>query len=129
MTNLRHKQRGLSGIGLILILGLIAFFALLFMKIFPLYLENFKVKSALTEIVADPEAVKLSKKEIRNRFLTRMDVEDVDMFSRQNLSEFLTIEKTRDSITLDMNYDAETKLVSNLTLIANFNDVISSDDE
>lgn len=50
MRSSLNKQRGLTFISLVFILGLIAFFTLLVLKIAPIYFNNSKVKNALAAV-------------------------------------------------------------------------------
>ena len=42
-----HKQRGMTAIGWMLVLGLIAFFTLVTLRLLPMYMEYTKVVSVL----------------------------------------------------------------------------------
>ena len=48
--NIIKKQDGMSGIGLLIIVLLIGFFALVTFRVVPMYLENFSVVTALESL-------------------------------------------------------------------------------
>ncbi len=50
----KHKQKGMTGIGWMMVIAMIAFFAVLAMRAFPVYSEGFKVKSALASLKDQP---------------------------------------------------------------------------
>ena len=50
MNNKRHDQRGMTAIGWLLVLGLIAFFTLITLRLVPLYIEYGKVASVLESL-------------------------------------------------------------------------------
>lgn len=124
---LRKHQGGLTFIGLLFILGLIGFFTLVGLKLFPIYMESFKVDSVLTSLIEDPDVTNWSKPEIRKRFVSRVDVEDLDRFNERNLAEYMTITKLKDGVSIDLAYQAEAHLFANLTLVADFQKSVSTD--
>jgi hypothetical protein len=54
---LPQRQAGLTFISLMLIFGLIAFFATLVIKCMPLYMNQLKIAKAVNGIVDDPEKI------------------------------------------------------------------------
>ena len=49
-----HRQKGVTAIGWLIILGLIGFFTLLTLKMAPAYMEYYKVVSALESLEEEP---------------------------------------------------------------------------
>jgi hypothetical protein len=49
-----HKQKGVTAIGWLIILGLIGFFTLLTLKMVPAYMEYYKVVSSLESLEEEP---------------------------------------------------------------------------
>ena len=62
--NTLAKQRGVTAIGWMVILGLIGFFALIALKLFPMYSENFSVISSLKSLQNEPQVTQKTKAEI-----------------------------------------------------------------
>ena len=123
----RKSQRGVTFISLIIILILIGFFTLTGLKVFPVYMESFKVDGVLNSLIRDPDVTSWSKSEIRKRFISRVDVEDLDRFNARNLPEYMTITKTKQEVTIEMEYEAEAPLFGNLTLVADFHKVVATE--
>jgi len=80
------RQQGLTFISLVFILGLIAFFVLLGLKIGPIYLDHSKVVSALAEIEKTPDIEEQSEAEIRNSLSKRFDINYVTDVTQKDIT-------------------------------------------
>lgn len=120
-TLLKHnKQAGMTYMGMLLMLIIFAFFAVVLVKIVPLYLENFKVQSVLKSLHEDPETAKLPAAEIEKRLMTRLDINDVDHVG----PEHIKITRDKGKLAVTVNYEARVPLFVNLDLVAKFNDAM-----
>ncbi len=123
MKNLHH-QRGLTGISVILILALIAFFSLLAIRLFPVYLEHFKVSSHLENLAAEENTGKLSDKEIRNTLTKRFDIDDVENVHPEDIF----IERPdRDTLIIAIEYEVRTPAFGNVDMVIGFIDEVEVD--
>lgn len=121
MMHYRHKQSGVTFWGFALVAFLIAFFTLLFLKLVPPYIENAKVKTALENVVKQPNAANMTKVEIVDALQRRFDVDDV---SRANLKSDLTITKSADgrSTKLRIAYEVRIPLAYNINALLTFDE-------
>ena len=55
LTRSRRRQRGLSTVGWVVLVGVFALLVVSFFKVFPFYYDNFKLKSALDALSQDIE--------------------------------------------------------------------------
>ena len=60
----RHRQKGVSGAGWLVIMGVFALMVTSLFNIYPMYYENYLVKSVLTSIQEDPSIDVKSKRAI-----------------------------------------------------------------
>ncbi|MFT5426500.1 MAG: hypothetical protein ACI9ZT_001441 [Gammaproteobacteria bacterium] len=74
MQNLRNKQHGIGFLGWVSILGVLAFFVLIGLRIFPLYSEKFTILTVMEGVANLPNAKTLSTNELRLAFRKNMDV-------------------------------------------------------
>jgi hypothetical protein len=74
MQNLINKQHGIGFLGWSSILGVLAFFVLTALRIFPLYTEKFAVITAMESAAKLPNAAKLSKTDIRRSFQKNIEI-------------------------------------------------------
>lgn len=109
------KQRGLSLIGTIIILGLVAFFGLLAAKMLPAYVEYFGVKKILTAMEKTGET-KGSVKEIRRSYETRNAIEDVKSVRPEDLE----ISKEGGENVVTANWSVKVPLVYNISACIDF---------
>jgi len=116
----RHRQDGMTYLGMLILLIVIAFFAIVLIKVLPLYMEHFKVKSSLDSLVQDAKdnQAALSPMEIEQHLLKRLSINDVQHVKKDD------IEVTRDGrkIVVMVNYEARVTLFGNLDLVARFSD-------
>lgn len=115
MKNL-HKQKGMTAIGWMLVLGLIAFFTLVTLKLVPVYLESNKVASALESLKKEPGITKKSRTEIVSLLIKRFDVNDIGQVDP------LTAKITRDKGVLNVQiaWERREHLFANIDLVGVF---------
>jgi len=114
------RQQGMTGIGWLIVLGLIAFFVLIGLRLFPVYSENFNVISSLKSLENEPQVTKKSKRDILRLITNRFQINDVKNAGRKNIS----ISKRNGVLTVSVKYDVTTKLFGNLSLIAEFDESV-----
>ena len=117
--SLKHQQ-GLTFISLVFILGLIAFFVLLGLKIGPIYLDHSKVVSTLAEIEKIPDIEEQSEAEIRNSLDKRFDINYVNDVTQDDI----TITRHENYLKVAIEYEVVRTIVGNLSVLVEFNDVI-----
>ncbi|MGZ4968623.1 MAG: DUF4845 domain-containing protein [Methylobacter sp.] len=113
-----NRQQGLTFISLVFILGLIGFFTLLTLKIVPIYLDHGKVKSALVALKESPDIQTLSESEIRQSLAKRFNINYVNDVTQDEIK----VIKHGDYLKVDIEYETVVKLVSNLSVLAEFHD-------
>ncbi|ABA58912.1 DUF4845 domain-containing protein [Nitrosococcus oceani] len=116
----RKQQGGMSFLGWILVLALLALVGLGIMRLFPLYMEYFSVKTSLESLVNQPDLHAMGKTNIRNALLRRLDINDVAHVSKENIE----IIKTRRTVTVAVDYEVRTPFLGNIDLMAHFNPLI-----
>jgi hypothetical protein len=123
--SLRKRQRGLSFVSLIAIVGLLGFSAVIGLKLFPIYMDSWKIDGIMNAVISQPGINEQSRKEIYNAMMKRLDIDAVDAVNYRN-TDALTITKRKNSVTISIFYRVETPLIGNLSLIAEFDKVVSS---
>ncbi|MFA5924094.1 MAG: DUF4845 domain-containing protein [Methylococcaceae bacterium] len=114
------RQQGLTFISLVFILGLIAFFVLLGLKIGPIYLDHSKVASVLTEIEETAGIQDKSEAEIRDSLSKRFNINYVSDVTQDDI----TITKQGNYLKVVIEYEVVRKIAGNLSVLVEFNDVI-----
>ena len=114
------RQQGLTFISLVFVLGLIAFFVLLGLKIGPIYLDHSKVVSALTEIEKTAHIEELSEAQIRNSLSKRFNINYVNDVTQDDI----TVTKQGNYLKVAIEYEVVRKIAGNLSVLVEFNDFI-----
>lgn len=120
MYKSRNSQTGLTLISIMFLLGLIAFFALLTLKIGPIYLEHHKVKQALAALGDDESLPKQSKKTIQRQIMSRLDINMVDDVTRDDIE----IVKKENYVNVGISYEVTENIMGNLDVLVYFDDEI-----
>lgn len=120
MKKLPKHQQGLTLISIVLILGLIGFFTLLILKIVPIYIDHNKVASAMKELRNSPDLLNMSEFQIRDSLSKRFNINYV--YDVKN--EDIEVVKHGDYLKVAIEYEVVKKVAFNLSILAEFNDVI-----
>lgn len=113
-----RQQRGLTFIALLIVIALIAFFALVIMKVGPLYIENASVKASLQNLVGLPGIGKEGITAMRKRIQNQMNVDDVKSLDSLAIKFVKSKESQVWLVTAD--YEARTILFSNVGVFIHF---------
>ena len=121
------RQRGMSFVGVMALIVLIGFGALVGLKLFPIYMESFKIDTALQSVIEDPAVGNQSKHDIKMAVLRRFDIDDVRRITERNWKDHLQITKDRaGKVVIRVDYEADTSLFANLSLVAHFQKEVSN---
>jgi hypothetical protein len=120
MNRLFKHQQGYTLISLIFILGVVAFFILLILKIGPIYLDHMKVVNALAAIEKTTDVETLSEAEIRASLDKRFNLNYVADVKAQDMK----ISKRGNYLKVEANYEVVEKIVGNISALVEFHDVI-----
>jgi len=118
MTFSAKKQRGLTFISLVFILGLLAFFVLLTLKIAPIYMNHSKVINALAAVEETTDIETKSKYEIGASLYKRFNMNYVEKVK----DEDITIVARGNYVSVDIEYERVEKLVGNLSVLVQFHE-------
>ena len=119
----RNKQRGMSSLGLLIVLLAAGFVIWTGFKIGPIYIDHSFVKSSLNKM-ADEELVRMSNSEIRSKISKHFTVDNVRDISPRDIK----IERKRNRVILTLDYEKRIEYFGNLDVVARFNHTIDSDD-
>lgn len=114
------KQRGMTVIGMLLLIIVIAFVALIGMKVVPMYIQMFTVKSTIESIRKEPQLAQMSTTDIQNAIQKRFDIGYVENITAKDLK----IRNERGSRVLDLVYQDERDLFYGLSVVLKVNETI-----
>ncbi len=115
---MRNRQRGLGWFGLLFVLGVIAFFAIVVVKCLPIYLNQMKIASSINKVAADPENGKAEVVVLRKALQRFWDIEDIDYLAPTEVK----VRRTEGGRFLSYEYEAREHLFYNISLVIEFAD-------
>lgn len=111
------RQAGMSYFGWLIAIGLAGVIVVVGLRLMPIYLEYFTVKTTLENVAAEAGVSKKSKRYIWDRIEKRFEVNNVTGIKIDNL----TIEIDNNNMaTLRIAYEKRSKLIGNLDVVAVF---------
>lgn len=122
MQVLAGKQRGLSLISLIILLAVIGFFALLVLKISPIYMNHSKVVNALAALENTDNLSSMSKQEIIMSLNKRFDMNYVDHVTPDDI----TIVAQPGFVRVNVDYERVEHIVGNISVLVEFHEGFES---
>ncbi len=123
LTNSGHRQKGLSSVGWLVIVAIFAMLVVTFFKVFPMYYDNFKLKSSLEALQNDSSLDPKSKRAIWDSLSKRLYINEVRMIER----EHVTMKRKDGKTTVMVNYETRDSYIGNLFIGANFSESVVID--
>ncbi len=111
------KQRGITFIGLVLVIVAIVCIAIVGMKVTPAYIEFFSVKKIISKIGNEPNFNEMSKKEIQEEFANGANIGYVTVINANDL----VIEKRDTGNVVTAQYQVTIPIVANASVLLDFN--------
>lgn len=113
----RHSQKGLTTIGWILIIAIFGSIVLTGLKILPMYLDYFNVKSVVDSVANDPTIDAKSKQDLWEAINKRLYINSVRYIKREDVS----FERKEGVTKITIDYTVEKPYIAQLYLGAKFN--------
>ncbi len=117
--NRKNGQSGITLMGFIIILGVVGFFAMMGIKLFPVYQEYYSVVSNLNGLSAEAGSSKLSPEEIRQRLAKRFNISYISSVK----PEHIIVDKKVN--TVQIKYEVRGNLLYNLDYVAQFDKTVT----
>lgn len=101
---------------------LIFILAVLFMKMMPVYLDNYKLQEAMHSVAEDPRAAEWDKRQVVREMTNKLYIDyGADIV---DLSRALTLEKTDRQKLIRVQYDEVVPLVYNVSALVEFDNQV-----
>lgn len=118
-------QKGASIWMVLLFVVVLGFGAVFGLKLIPIYLEAWKIGRAV-EGALQAGAGSQSKENIQSAILRRLDIDEVRTIKKRNFSEFITIQKRGERVTVEIDYERVEPLFGNLSVLAVFQKTLTN---
>jgi hypothetical protein len=117
----RSRQRGLGWFGLLFVLGVIAFTAIVVVKVLPIYLNQMKIASSVSKVATDPENGRSELHELRKSLQRFWDIEDINYLEPRDIK----VKRTSSGRFLSYEYEARERLFYNISIVIDFHDDVA----
>ncbi|WP_370309006.1 DUF4845 domain-containing protein [Sinimarinibacterium flocculans] len=115
---MRSRQRGLGWFGLLFVLGVIAFTAIVVVKCLPIYLNQMKIASSISKVASDPSNGRAELHELRRDLQRFWDIEDINYLQPRDIK----VKRTANGRFLSYEYEARERLFYNISIVIDFQD-------
>ena len=116
----RRRERGITVIGMLCILGLIGIVAFAGLRLLPLYLNYMKVSRSMDAAAAEFKSDNPDPGLIRRSLEKHWQIEDISTVEAKDV----TIEKTESGVELHVAYDDASPYISNVSLSVHFDKTV-----
>lgn len=114
------KQTGITFISLLLLLVILGFLALLVLRLAPIYLENYTIRSVLAGLKQEPGLAQQSAHKIRSMIENRLYINEVRRFDKQRSPEYIRLKKKDDELKISIDYEVRQHIVGNVDALVSF---------
>lgn len=118
----KNRQSGITAIGLVIVLALIAFFTLLVLRLAPPYMEYFSVASSLKSLQQEAGIGSKSPHEIRVLLRKRLDINDVSHVTDKDI----TITHSGGMVHVKVAYEVRVPMLANVDAVVSFHDAVEA---
>ena len=118
-----NRQKGMSTVGIIFIVGIFGFFVVSFFKVFPIYYDNIKLKSALEALQQDSRVDPKSKRSIWDSLQKRLYVNEVRSIGINDV----TMTRKNGQTTVTVTYEAREEFFGDLFIGGAFSESVVID--
>lgn len=116
MKTPQHKNRGLTLLGFLILLGVLGFFAYLAMRLIPIYLEFYTVSAAMDKVRSEVGMQNASPIEVRKAFMKYLEVDYVTSIEEQHV----VVSRERGRPVLRVRYQIERPFIDKIYLVGKF---------
>lgn len=120
MLSVSKSQKGMTAIGMLGLLVLIGFVLMLAVKSMPSYMQQFKVSSAMKNLVDDSRIKGADAKAIRTLLEKKFSVDDVEGIGKDNI----ILSATKTGYNLQIKYERRVPMVGNVDAVYMFDESI-----
>ena len=110
------RQRGMTLIGWLLTLVLIGFAGIIAIRLVPVYIDAYTVSSIMQQLESESRTTSMDRREVRETFRRRLDVNDVTQVSASDLQ----FKEISGGVQVLLEYESRVHLIGNLDAVARF---------
>ncbi len=118
--NMRHRQSGMSIVGMLCVAVMVGFFAMCGIRMTPVYLEYLTVKKVITKIATEPGAVDMSIADIRRKIANTFNTNQIYALRPRDVEVYRKEGKTY----IDSGYEIRVPVAGRISAVMDFKDLV-----
>ncbi len=111
-----YRQQGMTFIGWLLLILIAAAFIMLFIRLFPLYLDSYKLSSILSGYEKNTQLVDMSSSEIVAKLSRQLKTDRVEHIGPENIY----VVSAGNYTEIEVDYEVRVDFIGNLDLVVQF---------
>ncbi len=120
---MRHRERGITFLGWIVLLMPVALVLYAAIRLTPVYLEYMKIARSLEQVAEEFKGDALEARNIRLALERRFDIESVTVLDARDTTD-IKIVKEGEGYTMQAAYTDSAPFISNVSLLVEFDKVV-----
>ena len=113
---LKYRQNGMTLLSLLVMVSIGLFIVTTFVKIVPVYIENYSVNNALVSIAGEINEKKIKPKDIKSKLIKRLEFNNVTRITNDQIM----ISGGKDHSTLSIDYEVRKPIIGNVDFVMKF---------
>ena len=114
------KPRGMTLMSFVIVLVVVGFFALIIMKLFPMYSEYFNLKGVMEEYAAQPNSAAIPTAQMHNELNRRFGIAYIDSVQKEHIK----VVREGGVSKLNIAYEVRVPLFANLDVVGKFDNTV-----
>lgn len=115
-----RKPRGMTLMSFVMVLIVVGFFALVVMKLFPMYSENFNLKGVMKEYAAQPNSASIPPAQMHTELNRRFGIAYVSSVKKEHIK----LVREGGVSKLNIAYEVRVPLFGNLDVVGKFDHTV-----
>ncbi len=126
MKHIIQRQKGMTMIGILMIMAMLAGYFVFGLALFPLYNEYTGVKSSMQSVLNQAPERRKTIKDIRKLFIKSADLNSVYFITDQNVKDIVNLKKSADGKKkyLHVKYQNSKKLFKNINVMMDVDEIL-----
>jgi Tfp pilus assembly protein PilE len=116
-----RRQQGMTLMSFIIVLVVVGFFAMVIMKLFPMYSEYHNLKGVMDEFSRQPNAASMSPAQVQEDLFRRFNIAYISSVKKENIK----IIREGSRAQLNIAYEVRTDLFGNLDVVGTFDRTVT----
>ena len=112
-----RRQQGITLMSFVIVLVVVGFFALMVMKLFPMYSEYNNLKSVMKAFAAQPNSASMTPAQAFSDLERRFNIAYIESVKREHVK----ITRMEGGWKMDVNYEVRKPIIANLDVVGKFN--------